>query len=149
MNNYELFESYIFNKLSEDQIEEFENKISTDSDFKEDYEQHIQIQNALDILVEEDVASVIDGLKKPQTDMPNASSLDSDNIKTIVPKRWLGIAALVLFLFANFLSEYILKDNSLESLFRLFGSLLPLISLNFLVVYILNGKQKTCRPVVV
>ncbi|MCL5129974.1 O-antigen translocase [Algibacter sp. L4_22] len=52
------------------------------------------------------------------------------------------VIGIVLFFFANILSEYILKDTSLASIFKLFGCLLPLTSLNFLVVYILNGKQK-------
>lgn len=47
-----------------------------------------------------------------------------------------------LFIFSNQLSVSILKDASLAYVFRYLSLFLPLISLNFLVVYIVNGLQK-------
>ncbi|WP_308990862.1 oligosaccharide flippase family protein [Mariniflexile litorale] len=47
-----------------------------------------------------------------------------------------------LFVFSNQLSVFILKDASLTYIFRYLSIFLPLISLNFLVVYIVNGLQK-------
>jgi PST family polysaccharide transporter len=52
------------------------------------------------------------------------------------------IVGLLLLLFANSLSVYVLKDIKLAFVFRYLAIVLPLVSLNFLVVYILNGLQK-------
>ncbi|ULC58999.1 O-antigen translocase [Flaviramulus sp. BrNp1-15] len=52
------------------------------------------------------------------------------------------ITGLLLFLFANSLSIYVLKDLKFAFVFKCFAFILPLISLNFLVVYIFNGLQK-------
>ena len=52
------------------------------------------------------------------------------------------IVGLLLILFANSLSVYVLKDISFAFVFRYLAIVLPLVSLNFLVVYILNGLQK-------
>jgi PST family polysaccharide transporter len=52
------------------------------------------------------------------------------------------VVALLLFVFASSLSQFIIKDVSFSYIFRYLAMLLPLISLNFLVVYIFNGLQK-------
>jgi PST family polysaccharide transporter len=52
------------------------------------------------------------------------------------------IIGVLLFLFANQLALYILKDNSQAFIFRYLSVLLPVISLNFLIIYIVNGLQK-------
>ena len=52
------------------------------------------------------------------------------------------ILGLFIFLFSNQLSISVLKDASLAFVFKYLALFLPLISLNFLVVYILNGLQK-------
>ena len=52
------------------------------------------------------------------------------------------ILGLFIFLFSNQLSISVLKDASLGFVFKYLALFLPLISLNFLVVYILNGLQK-------
>lgn len=49
---------------------------------------------------------------------------------------------ILLFVFADKLGEFILKDISLAIIFKYLSFFLPLISLNFLVVYIMNGLQK-------
>ncbi|NNC51082.1 MAG: O-antigen translocase [Flaviramulus sp.] len=52
------------------------------------------------------------------------------------------IIGIILMLFANSLSTYVLKDAAFAFVFRYLAILLPLVSLNFLIVYILNGLQK-------
>lgn len=52
------------------------------------------------------------------------------------------IVGFFLFVFSNHLSLIILKDSSLAFIFKYLSVFLPLISLNFLVVYILNGLKK-------
>lgn len=58
---------------------------------------------------------------------------------SIIISLFLGI---FLVLFANKLSLYVLKDASLAFVFKYLALILPLISLNFLIVYIFNGLQK-------
>lgn len=52
------------------------------------------------------------------------------------------ILGVLLLFFSNFLSSYFLKDVSFAFVFKYLGVLLPLISFNFLLVYIFNGLQK-------
>ncbi|GAA4816273.1 O-antigen translocase [Litoribaculum gwangyangense] len=52
------------------------------------------------------------------------------------------IVGLLLFFFDKPLSVYVLKDISFAYIFRCLSILLPLISLNFLIIYIFNGLQK-------
>jgi PST family polysaccharide transporter len=52
------------------------------------------------------------------------------------------IVGIFLFSFAKYLSVNILKDESFSFVFRFLSLLLPLISLNFLIIYIINGLQK-------
>ncbi|MEN3322629.1 O-antigen translocase [Mariniflexile soesokkakense] len=52
------------------------------------------------------------------------------------------VVGFFLFVFSNQLSVFILKDASLAYVFKYLSIFLPLISLNFLVVYIVNGLQK-------
>ncbi len=52
------------------------------------------------------------------------------------------VVGLFLYLFDKKLGVYILKDESLGFVFRYLSVLLPLISLNFLIIYIVNGLQK-------
>ncbi|SFD17612.1 O-antigen translocase [Algibacter pectinivorans] len=53
-----------------------------------------------------------------------------------------SIISLLLIVFSKTLSVYVLKDESLAFVFRCLAVLLPLVSLNFLIVHILNGLQK-------
>ena len=56
-----------------------------------------------------------------------------------------GISLFVgfcLFLFSNSLSISVLKDASLGHVFKYLAIFLPLISLNFLILYFVNGLQK-------
>lgn len=108
MNNYNLFESYIFNKITEQQRREFDQRLSADSDFREDFEEHKQVQEALNVLVEQDVSKVISNIKyntNDNSDTPHASPRDAsprnENIKSIIPKKWLLIAASLLFIIAT------------------------------------------------
>lgn len=52
------------------------------------------------------------------------------------------IIGIPFFVFSEDLADYILKDRSLAFIFRCLAFLLPLISLNFLMIYIANGLQK-------
>ncbi|MFI1770924.1 oligosaccharide flippase family protein [Thalassobellus citreus] len=52
------------------------------------------------------------------------------------------VIGISFFFFSNYFSLTILKDESLGVVFKYLGVLLPLISLNFLIVYIINGLQK-------
>lgn len=47
-----------------------------------------------------------------------------------------------LLCFSNFLSVFILKDASLAYVIKYLGVCLPFVSLNFVIIYILNGLQK-------
>lgn len=51
------------------------------------------------------------------------------------------IVAPIIFFFSEALSITILKDNSYAFVFKYLAFLLPVISLNFLVLYIVNGLQ--------
>lgn len=53
----------------------------------------------------------------------------------------LGVG-LVLFIFSDQLGTHILKDVSLSFIFKYLSFCLPLISFNFIIIYILNGLQK-------
>jgi len=52
------------------------------------------------------------------------------------------LIGVLIFIFSNQLAISVLKDPSLTLVFRYLSLLLPLISLNFLIVYIINGLQK-------
>ncbi|WOD42902.1 O-antigen translocase [Hwangdonia lutea] len=52
------------------------------------------------------------------------------------------IIGLFLVLFSKSLSIFLLKDITYAYVFRLLAVLLPLISFNFLIIYIANGLQK-------
>ncbi len=52
------------------------------------------------------------------------------------------VVGVLLFAFADKLGTYILKDTSLAFIFKYLAMLLPLISLNFLIIYVINGFQK-------
>ncbi|MFB9058016.1 O-antigen translocase [Mariniflexile ostreae] len=52
------------------------------------------------------------------------------------------VVALILIVFASPLADMVLKDQSLAFVFRYLALLIPLISLSFLFIYILNGLQK-------
>ncbi|WP_375236180.1 O-antigen translocase [Winogradskyella sp.] len=52
------------------------------------------------------------------------------------------LASLVLLIFANKLSEFTFKTESYAYIFGYTALLLPFISVNFLVLYIVNGFQK-------
>lgn len=52
------------------------------------------------------------------------------------------VVGLLLFLFSKQLSIYVLKDQSFEYVLNWLALFLPLISLSFLTVYIVNGLQR-------
>jgi PST family polysaccharide transporter len=52
------------------------------------------------------------------------------------------VVGIVLFVFSNQLAISVLKDQSLAFIFKYLALLFPLISLNFLIIYIINGLQK-------
>ena len=52
------------------------------------------------------------------------------------------VVGVFLFIFSKHLALFILKDSSLTFIFRYLALLLPLVSLNFLILYIINGLQK-------
>lgn len=63
MDQYQLYEAYLSGQLSEQESKDFELRLESDADFKDDFEEHRNIQDALSLFVEEDVKQVIDGLK--------------------------------------------------------------------------------------
>jgi PST family polysaccharide transporter len=52
------------------------------------------------------------------------------------------VVGVFLFFLSKHLALFILKDSSLTFIFRYLALLLPLVSLNFLILYIINGLQK-------
>lgn len=52
------------------------------------------------------------------------------------------VVGVFLFIFSKHLALFILKDSSLTFVFRYLSLLLPLVSLNFLILYIVKGLQK-------
>lgn len=73
---------------------------------------------------------------------------DKDSLKLVVSSILVLssiisiLVGFVLFVFSKTLSIYILKDASLAFIFKYLALLLPLISWNFLIIYILNGLQE-------
>ncbi len=53
-----------------------------------------------------------------------------------------SIISILIFLFSEQLSVYIIKNASFTSIFKWLALLLPFVSLSFLTVYIVNGFQK-------
>jgi len=94
MQLYNYFESYLFNKLTVAERQEFESRLKSDISFKEDFEAHKTMQGALDVLVEVDVMKHIATLDKK----PNTIPMKKDNSN----RRWFSIAASLLFLAAAF-----------------------------------------------
>ncbi len=122
MSNYDLFESYIFQKLSAEEMQKFDSRIASDTAFREDYESHLQLQSALDVLVEDDISTVIKSIKNKE----GQSDLHpQENIKSIIPKRWMSIAAACMLLIAI---SFIIKD-------RLIPTESPLLLANIFVPY--------------
>ena len=107
MNNYELFESYIFDKLSEDDRLSFEQKLESDQDFLIDFEEHKKVQEAMDVLVEDDIIKVIENIDESSSSkIPTQAP--TPEIRSIIPRKWMSIAAAVLFLLA---AGFLMKDK--------------------------------------
>lgn len=54
----------------------------------------------------------------------------------------LAVICSFVFFFSEELAVYALKDEAFAYIFKYLSFLLPLVSLNFLVIYIVNGQQK-------
>ena len=64
MSDYKLFEQYLSGKLSDNDRTAFENRLNGDAEFKKAFESHKTLQQAFDLVVEDDVKQVIDELEK-------------------------------------------------------------------------------------
>ena len=111
MNNYNLFESYIFDKLSQSERKTFENNLESDDTFRDDFENHKRVQEAMDVLVDDDVEKVIHDLDNKGHEKLT-SIIAKEGVSSIIPMRWMGVAVVFLFLVA---AGYLLKDKILPS----------------------------------
>jgi len=111
MNNFNLFESYIFDKLSHSERKAFENNLESNDTFRDDFENHKRVQEAMDVLVDDDVQKVIHDLDSKGHD--KVTSINTkEEVRSIIPMRWMGVAVVFLFLVA---AGYLLKDKILPS----------------------------------
>jgi len=97
MNNFNLFESYIFDKLSQSERKTFENNLESNDTFRDDFENHKRVQEAMDVLVDDDVQKVIHDLDNKGHDKVTSINM-KDEVKSIIPMRWIGVAVVFLFL---------------------------------------------------
>lgn len=96
MNDLELIEYYLSQKMTAKESEDFENRLESDPEFKLRLEEHQKLQQSFDLLLEEDVKSVIKGLGQKQEGSNKKN-------KTVFLKLRNIAAALVILFGAAFL----------------------------------------------
>ncbi len=63
MDKYTLFESYLTDKLEPSRKADFEQRLTKDTEFKREFDEHVKTHASLDILLEGDIHSVIKEIK--------------------------------------------------------------------------------------
>jgi len=89
MGNNRLFERYLFKKLNDSELMDFEERLQNDPEFKMEFHEHKKLQHSFDLLIEDEVLSVIQNIKK---------SKHNKIEKRFSLKRILSSAAVLLIL---------------------------------------------------
>lgn len=114
MDQYELFEAYLQNKLDPKDKLDLETKLQTDKVFNEDFESHRKLQEAFDVMVEDDVKTHINFVKN----RVGTNEIQSDKDRPVkelksqssfAKTKWYFLAAS--FLFLSIASYYLFTEG--------------------------------------
>lgn len=64
MENNRLFERYLFKKLDAKELQDFERRLLNDAEFRNEFNNHKNLQISFDLLLEDEVLEVIQNIKK-------------------------------------------------------------------------------------